>query len=265
VYADGRVLVKTAPNGHTIPGANGHGYSIWAPLPSGVSFTTVSDMYNYLATYSPQRSTSTTQEWEMDDDLGDSHCSSLGQGGKLPDNSMNERIAGKIYSGSNTTITCAVYPEIDGRDLTVSLYDASGEMVATVSGVTTASSPLVLSYMPVEEGWIKAKVRNTAATYPGQKCWVNITYTAPAAVNTRSGPGKMQKNISVWSGNKNTTEMFDCGNWEEGAIPNSTSTIIVFGHTRPFPVLTYNLTVSHVIIESNAKLTVSPGVTLTVN
>jgi hypothetical protein len=178
---------------------------------------------------------------------------------------MNERIAGKIYSENNSTITCQLFPEIDGRDLTVSLYNSSGEMVATASGVTTAASPLVINYTSLEEGWFKAKVRNTAATYEGQKCWVNITYTAPATVNTRSGPGKMQRNVSVWTGNKNTTEMFDCGNWEEGALPGPTSTIFVYGHARPFPVLTYNLTVSHVIIESNAKLTVSPGVTLTVN
>jgi glycosidase len=264
VYTDGRVLIKTSPNGHNIPGANGHGYSIWAPLPAGVIFSTVADIYSYISTYSPQRNPLTTQEWEMADDLGDSYCGSLGQGGKLPDNSMNERIAGKIYPGSNTLVSCTVIPEIDGRNLTVSMYNSSGEMVATSSGIATVAVPLSLEYTPTTEGWIKVKVRNTSDTYTGQKCWVRVSYTAPALVNTRSGPGKMLRNISVWSGNKNTSEMFDCGNWEEGAMPGPTSTIVIFGHTRPFPVLNYNLTVSHVTIESGAKLTVSPGVTLTI-
>ncbi len=261
VYADGRVLIKTAPNGHSIQGANGHGYSIWAPLPAGVTFASVSDIYNYLVTYTPARNTVTEQEWEMADDLGDCHCSSLGQGGKLPDNSMNERIAGKIYSGINELVTCTVYPEIDGRDLTVGLYNSNGELVASTSGITTAAAPLVVNYTAISEGWVTAKVRNTANTYAGQRCWVRVAYTAPAVVNTRSGPGKMTHTVSVWTGNKNTSTMSDCGNWEEGSVPGPSSTVIVYGHTRPLPVLTYNLTVKSVVIESDALLTVSPGVT----
>ena len=198
----------------------------------------------------------------MSDDLGDSHCESLGQGGRLPDSSMNERIAGKIYPGGNP-VSCTVWPEIDGRDLTVSLYDASGEMVASFSGIATSASPLLLSYTPTAEGWVTAKVRNTASTYPGQRCWVDVCYTAPAVVNTHNAPGKMPTDISTWSGNKNTSEMFDCGNWEAGVMPGPGSTIIIYGHTRPFPVLTYNLTVMNVIIESGAKLTIAPGYTLT--
>ena len=96
VFADGRVLIKTAPTAHTIAGANGHGYSIWAPIPNGVTFSNVSDIYNYLSTYLPARNVATTQEWEMANDLGDSNINSLKQGGALPKNSIAQRIVGRI-------------------------------------------------------------------------------------------------------------------------------------------------------------------------
>ncbi len=265
VYNDGRVLIKTAPNGHSIPGARGHGYSVWAPAPAGITFTSVPDMYAYLSSYTPPRSSSTTQEWEMADDLGDSHCGSLGQGGRLPDSSTNERVAGKIYPAGISQVSCSVWPEIDGKNLTVSFYNASGDMVATSSGITTAASPLTLNYPVSSEGWITVKVRNTMDTCAGQRCWVNVTYTAPTAVNTRSGPGKMVRNISIWTGNKNTTDMGDCGNWAEGLVPGSQSSIIIFSHNKPFPVLNYNLTAKNVNIHPGGKLTISPGKILTVN
>lgn len=264
VQADGRVLIKTAPNGHTIPGAYGHGYSIWAPLPTGVSFTSVTDIYNYLATYTPSRSITTTQEWEMADDLGDSHCQSLGQGGRLPDNSMNDRIAGRIFAAAGQPITCNVYPEVDGRDLTIALYNTLGEQIATASAVTSSASPVTLNYTPVADGWVNIKVRNTADNYAGQRCWVNATYTAPQVVNTSSITNSLPTNVSIWTGNKNTTDVSDCGNWESGLVPGANSHVIVYGHTRPFPVLTYNLTVKKLTVQPNASFTVANGVELRV-
>jgi glycosidase len=264
VQADGRVLIKTAPNGHTISGAYGHGYSIWAPLPTGVTFATVAEMYNYLATYTPGRNTVTTQEWEMADDLGDSHCKSLGQGGRLPDNSMNERIAGRIFSAGAKQIACTVSPETDGRDLTISLYNAQGQMVATASGITTVAAPLLLNYTPAADGWVTVKVRNTAGTYAGQRCWVRAAYTAPMVVSTSSSTGSIPSNVSIWTGNKNTTDVSDCGNWEGGAVPGAASNVFVYGNTRPFPVLNYNLTVNKLTVQPNASFTVAPGVALTV-
>jgi hypothetical protein len=158
-----------------------------------------------------------------------------------------------------------IYPETDGRDLTVSLYDATGEMVATASGISTVLSPLTLNYTPSSEGWITIKVRNTLDNYPGQRCWVNVTYTAPTYVETRTGPGKMGQSVSIWTGNRNTPDMGDCGNWAEGLVPGSQSSIIVYGCNKPFPVLNYNLSVKNVIIHDGGKLTVSPGKILTVN
>ena len=264
VFNDNRVYIKTAPNGHNIAGAYGHGYSIWAPAPAGVNFTTVNDLYNYIATYAPSRNTSTTQEWEMADDLGDSHCQSLGQGGKLPDNSTNERIAGRIFAASGKAITCQVSPEIDGKDLTISLYGADGSLLATASGVSTVAAPSMVTYNPIADGWVTAKVRNTANTYAGQKVFVNVNYTAPTVVNTRSAANTLPRNICIWTGNKGTTDVSDCANWEGGFIPGPTSTVWVYGHTRPFPILSFDLTVNKVNLMQGATFTVNPGIKLTV-
>ena len=264
VAADGRVLIKTAAVGHTIPGAYGHGYSVWAPVPSGVVFNSVNDIYTYLATYAPARNPQTIQEWEMADDLGDSHCKSLGQGGRLPDNIMNERIAGKIFVASGKSVSCKVSPEIDGRNITLSLYDAKGNALATASGISTAASPLLLNYTPVVDGWIVAKVRNTSEGYAGQRCWVNLAYTAPTVVNTSDATGSLPTNASIWTGNKNSTDVTDCGNWEEGHIPGPASNVIVYSHAKPYPVLNFNLSINKLTLQPGASFTVSPGIFLNV-
>lgn len=264
VQPDGRVLIKTAPTGHNISGARGHGYSIWAPAPTGVTFTTVQDIYGYLATYTPPRDPSTTQEWEMADDLGDSHCLGLGQGGALPTNATNERVAGRVFAKAGTTITSVVTPEVDGRNITYTLYDNNGLAVATVAGVATTAAPLTVNYNVTADGWYVAKVRNTNNATTGQKCWVRLTYTAPAVVDTKANVSLINTNISIWTGNKGTSDVFDCGNWEGGRVPGTASTVIVYGHATPFPVLTSNLTVNKVNLYTGAQFTVNPGIKLTV-
>jgi glycosidase len=264
VFADRRVLIKTTPNGHNIPNVYGRGYSIWAPMPDGITFPTVDSMFKYLETYSPDRNTQTTQEWEMADDLGDSHCKSLGQGGRIPDNVTNERVVGRIFSVAETPVTIKVLPEFDGRDLTVSIYKTDGTLLATQSGSTTAANPITVNHLPAADGWLVVKVRNTVENQAGQKCWVNVTYTAPKVVDTKSALSVIPQNASVWTGNKGTTEVSDCGNWEGGLIPGQASHVIVYGHAKPFPVLKTNLTVNKVTVYPGAQFTVDPGINLTV-
>ncbi|UEG48753.1 hypothetical protein LK994_08895 [Ferruginibacter lapsinanis] len=265
VQPDGRVLIKTAVCGHVISGARGHGYSIWAPAPTGVTFTTVQDIYDYLKTYTPPRDPSTTQEWEMADDLGDSHCLGLGQGGALPTNATNERVAGRVFAKAGTTVTAVIDSiEVAGRDLTLTIYDNNGIAVATASGAANLASPITTTYTPAADGWLVTKVRNTNNATAGQKCWVRVNYTAPAVVNTKANVALVNSNISVWTGNKGTSDVFDCGNWEAGRIPGPTSTVIVYGHATPFPVLTSDLTVNKVNLYTGAQFTVNPSIKLTV-
>jgi alpha-amylase len=195
VQADGRVLIKTAPVGHTIAGARGHGYSIWAPKPVGVTINTATDIYNYLANLSAtaaQRPTQTIQEWEMADDLGDSHPKSLNQGGRLPTNSTAQRTAGRIYAASGKTITYKVFPEVNGFSHNIALYNTSGTLLSQATGTSSNTAPLTGTYTPAADGWLTIKVKNTTSTQAGQKVWVNVAYTAPVTVNTRTGAGSLR-------------------------------------------------------------------------
>lgn len=262
VYADSRVLISTSPAGHTIAGANGHGYSIWAPYPG--TPTSVNDLYNYIATYVPTRSKQTTQEWEMADDLGDSHCSSLGQGGQIPANSTHQRVAGKIFAAAGTNISYKISPQVDGLKVTASLWDNNGNKLIETGGVTTATAPLSNTYMATTDGWVTIKVRSSNASQAAQKCFVNVTYTAPAVLNTRIVANADSLNASIWTGNKNTADATDCGNWEQGNIPIATSNIIVPAYATPYPQITVNQSVHNVTIEQGAAITINSSVTLTV-
>ncbi|MBU6158653.1 MAG: T9SS type A sorting domain-containing protein [Bacteroidetes bacterium] len=185
VYADGRVLVKTAPVGHTISGALGHGYSVWAPIPNGVTFNSVNDLYAYLSTYAPARNPATTQEWEMADDLGDSHVNSLRQGGQLPLNSTAQRTAGAIFAEAGKPISVQLFPQVSGGTQQISIHNSANTAVATRSGTSSSTAPLTLSFTPTVTGWYQVRVNSTTNKQPAQRVWVNVTYTAPSSVNTR--------------------------------------------------------------------------------
>ncbi|WP_205500510.1 T9SS type A sorting domain-containing protein [Rufibacter psychrotolerans] len=255
VYNDSRVLIKTAPVGHVIAGARGHGYSIWAPAPAGVTFNSVQDIYNYLATYAPPRNRETTQEWEMADDLGDSHCQSLGQGGRLPDNSTNQRVAGKIFVEAGKPVIVKVYPEFNDRNVTVSLWNLQGSRVGEAAGVSTSSAPVTLNYAPAATGWLVMKVRNSTATQWGQKVWVNATYTAPATLDTRSADAEASTRVAIWTGNKGTTDVTDCGNWEEGKSPDQNTNVVIPAYSSPSPIIAADLVVKSFIVEEGASVT----------
>jgi len=193
VYPDGRVLIKTAPAGHSIPEAYGHGYSIWAPLPDGVVFSTLNDLQRYLMTYTPSRAVQTVQEWEMANDLGDSHVNSLRQGGSLPSNSTAERIAGRIYAMAGTAVKVLVYPELNGRTQTAMIYSTSNAVVSQITGSSSNTAPLTLNFTPSASGWYSIRVKNGASNTSAMKVWVNVTYTAPPMVDTRNSPGNLRE------------------------------------------------------------------------
>jgi len=185
VYADGRVLIKTAPVAHNIPGARGHGYSIWAPAPQGVTFSTINDLYNYLSTYASSRPTTTTQEWELADDLGDSHANSLRQGGQLPVNSKAQRTAGAVFAEASKPISVLLFPAVNGRTQRIAIHNSANTIVASVTGTSSNTAPLALNFTPTVTGWYQIRVNSATNKQAAQKVWVNVTYTAPANVNTR--------------------------------------------------------------------------------
>lgn len=164
VQADHRVPIKTPPCDGTA-GNGRRGYAVWAPVGAAVD-------------YIPTRSTTTTQEWEMADDLGDSHPNSLQEGGRLPANSTESRTIGEIYVAANTTVTFDLYTELADKNTSINLTQCS----TTKTGSGTGNYTYTCTFD--SDGWVTLKIRNTDETNPAQKVWAKVTYTAPAVVNT---------------------------------------------------------------------------------
>ncbi len=141
------------------------GYTVWGPV--GISG-------GFDPTAIP-----TTQEWEMADDLGDSHAYSLGQGGRLPANSTDLRTIGKIWSEANQQITIEVFPEDTLQSYTLRLYNEQNQQMASFTHTGNGT----FYYTPTYQDWIVLKIRNTSGNTPGQKVWVKVTYMGPRVIS----------------------------------------------------------------------------------
>lgn len=261
IQNDRRFHVATAPNGHFISNAFGHGYSIWAPYPGGGAPATVQDLYNVLNNYTQPRGVTTTQEWEMADDLGDSHCASLGQGGHLPANSTNQRVVGKIFVQAGTSVTINVRLENAASQCTIMLADLNGN--GSTSQLAHNQSTI---FNVSSSGWRTIKIRQANNSTARQKAWVKVTYTAPAVVNTRDAANSVRTKVAIWTGNKGTSDIQDCGNWEEGIFPTDSTTTIISGLSNPQPIFNANATVTvrNLVLQEGAAPQIGNGVTLIV-
>ena len=164
VYGGGKIDISIPPcDGSALLGRRG--YSIWAP--QGI-------MTNYS-----QPTKRVTQEWEMAGDLGDRHNSSLKQGGKLPNNSEQCRVVGRIYAKAGEKILLELYPETPSNSITVLYADKDCSIFDSISQTGTIYDTLTPTY----SGWLTIKIKNTTATQQGQKCWVKLNYQAPEIVN----------------------------------------------------------------------------------
>lgn len=242
-WGDGRFNVRVTP----ADGKGGLGYAVWAPV--------IDDKY---LNYAPYRSAITTQEWEMADDLGDSHCNSLGQGGALPEKSCEQRLVGKIYVEKSKAITYNVYPEKTGNDVTFALYDLDGNLLHKKNGTKTITG----TYTPTKAGWVAMKVWNTVNTNAGQKCWVNVAYQAPATV-TNTMSDRADTRASIWTGNAGTSAWSDCGNWEQGKVPTSTSRVVIPNNGDIKPVVSSKITIKELLIENGVGTSAEPDVKVT--
>jgi alpha-amylase len=165
VYGGGKVNISIPPcNGTAAQGRRG--YCVWAP--QGIT-------ENYV-----RPAKSVTQEWEMEDDLGDSHIKSLEQGGRLPNNSRDCRTVGRIFSKSGSQIGLELYPSSPLNSITLILVDKDCNQIDSISG----AGNLVFNKVATYDGWHTIRIRNSTATQNGQKCWVKATYTAPEVIQT---------------------------------------------------------------------------------
>jgi len=151
-----------------VPPCNGsnvrRGYVVWGPAGLTGSFNP------------PNRST--TQEWEMADDLGDSSPDSLQQGGALPAGSSAPRTVGRIYPGPGTTVTINAYPQLSGNRFEVLVLSSSGAQITNVAG----SGILALTYSPPAPEYETIQIHYTEPTNSSQRVWVRVNYTAPRSL-----------------------------------------------------------------------------------
>ncbi len=237
VDANGWAPINTPPVNPALNVAGRHGYSVWAPVGKD-GFV-----------YTPARSVVTSQEWEMANDLGDSHASSLTQGGALPASSTNFRTVGKIYVENGKQVTYVLYPENNTKSLYIGLYNAGGTLLSSKSGLGNQTGLYTSNFT----GWITVKVRNNVSTNPAQKCWVNLTYTAPAVVpSTLSATAT--NTAAIWSGNGGTSEWMNAQNWEDGVLPSSEKDVLIVGTAFPQPAAQGNCEVNNLILEEGAHL-----------
>jgi alpha-amylase len=244
VDANGWAPINTPPVDPSLNIAGRRGYSVWAPV--GMDG----------ASYVPPRAVQTTQEWEMAADLGDSHVSSLMQGGNIPSGSTNFRTTGKIFVEAGKTVTYMLYPQNATKSLYIGVYNQSGTLLGSRSGTGTLTG----TYTPTVNGWLTFKVRNSSKTNPAQNCWVNVTYTAPANISNANATARI--GAAVWSGNGGTSEWFNAYNWEEGVMPDEDAEVIIPANAWPQPELQTPQKVKSLYFEEGAYLLTNNKITV---
>src|SRR5205085_1970319 len=100
----------------------------------------------------------TTQEFQMDDDLGDSQANSLGYGGKL--NRVSARNAGAIWVAKDSLVKLWVYADSPRKvNLQILKPDNSGKKSNAIGpnkdGQATATTPLHLEFQSDAEGYFQ--------------------------------------------------------------------------------------------------------------
>lgn len=184
------VTVVTRPN--NVPGGR---VRVQAPscngtanntLKKGVAIFAPASLETFFNQPFPVANRTTTHEWELADDLGDSHPRSLRQGGALPANSKVSRMAGKIFAAAGKPVTYKLFSSFN-RDLTLLLTDACGNVLDSVRGIGN----LTKLYSPAVANWYQFKVRNSLDTNREQRVWVQVTYTAPDSVDALSSRSRL--------------------------------------------------------------------------
>jgi alpha-amylase len=171
VYGGGKVDISIPPcDGSANLGRRG--YCVWAPV--GIDTNYQRPAKNVI------------QEWEMNDDLGDRHQNSLQQGGKLPNNSLECRVVGRIYAKAGEEVQIEWYPSATNLALTLVLLDKDCIPIDSI----TQTGNGVFSFIPAVNGWYTIRLRNATATQLGQHCWVKAIYQAPAVVQTNEAKNK---------------------------------------------------------------------------
>lgn len=146
------------------------GYVVWGP--AGVT-----------GGFSPP-ARRTAQEFQLDNDLGDSRDRSLGYGGRVC--AAEFRTAGSVWVAANTTVNVNVY--CDGeRDLEVRAYNPSADGSKsksdnhhTESGKASNGAAVTLDFTAEREGYYQLAAKLTDNSQKPTRAYVKVNYQAPA-------------------------------------------------------------------------------------
>ncbi|MEW6160917.1 MAG: alpha-amylase domain-containing protein, partial [Verrucomicrobiota bacterium] len=153
--ASGRFIMRVPPCDGSNPR---RGYSVWAPV-------------EWIAP-APRPSRTTTQEWEMADDLGDSHNSSLRQGGALPANSTALRNVGRIWPAAGEPMRVDVFLQRSGNEVEFRLVHPTGKIESA-----RGAANFTFNTTPDRMGYHLLQLRNTTTANDAQTVWVKVNYT----------------------------------------------------------------------------------------
>jgi alpha-amylase len=157
---DGRVTVSVPPMS----------YAVWGPAGISGGFDP------------PARRT--TQEFQLDDDLGDAQPSSLGYGGKITSAAFHT--AGAIWAAANTRVKVSVFTDGARKvELRVATPDAHGGKSTSsgkhgISGQATNDAPLELEFTAAREGYHQLAARLADSSEQPTRAYVKVEYEAPA-------------------------------------------------------------------------------------
>ncbi|HEY0784309.1 MAG TPA: alpha-amylase domain-containing protein [Acidobacteriaceae bacterium] len=138
-------------------------YAVWGP--AGVA-----------GGFSPA-SRRTVQQFEMDDDLGDSQPGGSGYGGKLQPGTY--RTAGAIWPAAGSSVSVEVYSD-SPQQVDVQIKVPGSVLPVEGCGRASAQQSFSLSFAVAAEGWHLLTARLAAAGAPAARVYVKVEYLGPA-------------------------------------------------------------------------------------
>ena len=162
--------VKTDGQGKLTISVPAKGYCVWGPKGIGGGFAG-----------HPRR---TTQEFQMDDDLGDGQADSLRYGGKVVADEM--RTAGAIWAAAQSTVKIYVFADAPRTmDLQVSSPMPSGGKARNQGqlgkqGLASRDVPLFLEFVAGREGYYQLEAKLHESNDTGVRAYLKVEYEAPA-------------------------------------------------------------------------------------
>jgi hypothetical protein len=89
-----------------------------------------------------------------------------------------------------------------------------------------------------------------------------VSYQAPAKVTNTMGD-RADTRASIWTGNAGTGVWTDCGNWEQGKVPNANSRVVIPDNGDVRPIVSSKISIKELVIEQGKGTGTDPDVNVT--